>query len=144
MDYYNSVMTCTECIDLAANVADLKHALARTKIEIRRREVKATAPFQFDKKDRRIIKLESYVNEAQEAEIRAAEAAYEECKRHLEIVKSLDCKDLEAKRDMCANLEKDLYVRRERVQEAEKRRLEYLVNIRYAEDDRGEQEVGKE
>ncbi|KAF5543474.1 hypothetical protein FMEXI_7025 [Fusarium mexicanum] len=135
MDYYTNAMTCTECIDLAANVADLQHALARIKIEIKRREIKSTAPFQFDKKDMRIIKLESCVNEAQEAEIKAAEAAYQECKRHLEIVNGLDCKDLEAKSDKCAKLEKDLDVRRERVEEAKKRQLEYLVNIRYAEDD---------
>ncbi|KAF5621094.1 uncharacterized protein FTJAE_11435 [Fusarium tjaetaba] len=122
MDHYTNDLKCTECIDLAANVADLQHALAITKIEIKRREIKATAPFQFDKKDMRIIKLESCVNEAQEAEIKAAEAAYEECKRHLEIVRNLDCKDLETKREECAKLEKDLG-------------LEYLVNICYAEDD---------
>ncbi|KAF5583669.1 uncharacterized protein FSUBG_13037 [Fusarium subglutinans] len=135
MDYYTNAMTCTECIDLAANIADLRHALARIKIEIKRREIKSTAPFQFDKKDMRIIKLESCVNEAQEAEIKAAEAAYQECKRHLEIVKSLDCKDLEAKSDKCAKLKKDLDARRQRVEEAKKRQLEYLVNIRYADDD---------
>ncbi|KAF5536667.1 hypothetical protein FNAPI_11659 [Fusarium napiforme] len=122
MDHYTYGLKCTECIDLAANVADLQHALTITKIETKRREIKATAPFQFDKKDMRIIKLGSCVNEAQEAEIKAAEAAYQECKRHLEIVRNLDCKDLEAKRDECAKLEKDL-------------ELEYLVNIRYAEDD---------
>ncbi|KAF5253897.1 hypothetical protein FANTH_1222 [Fusarium anthophilum] len=135
MDYYTNAMTCTECIDLAANIADLQHALARTKIEIKRQEIKSTAPFQFDKTDMRIIKLESCVNEAQEAEIKAAEAAYQECKRHLEIVKSLDCKDLEVKSDKCAKLKKDLDVRRGRVEESRKRQLEYLVNIRYADDD---------
>ncbi|KAF5561605.1 hypothetical protein FPHYL_6098 [Fusarium phyllophilum] len=108
MDNYTNIVTCTDCVDLAANVADLQHALKRTKIEIRRRELKATAPFQFDKKDMRIIKLESCVNEAQEAEIKAAEDAYEDCKRHLEILKDLDCKDLEAKTEECAKLEKDL------------------------------------
>ncbi|KAF5978565.1 hypothetical protein FCOIX_5830 [Fusarium coicis] len=125
MDHYTKDLKCTGCIDLAANVADLQHALTITRIEIKRREIKATAPFQFDKKDMRIIKLESCVNESQEAEIKAAEAAYEECKRHLEIVQSLDCKDLKAKKDECAKLEKDL-------------ELEYLVNIRYAEEDGGE------
>ncbi|KAF4439034.1 hypothetical protein FACUT_4388 [Fusarium acutatum] len=135
MDHYTNVLKCSECINLAANVADLQHALALTKIEIKRREIKATTPFQFDKKDMKLIKLESCVNEAQEAEIKAAEAAYEECKRHLNIVKSLDCKDLEAKRDECAKLGRDLDVRREQVQDAKKRQLEYLVNIRYADDD---------
>ncbi|KAG5745444.1 hypothetical protein H9Q69_007463 [Fusarium xylarioides] len=135
MDHYTNVLKCTECIDLAANVADLQHALTITKIEIERLEIKATAPFQFDKKDMRIIKLESCVNEAQEAGIKAVEAAYEECKRHLDIVKSLDCKDLHAKRDKCAKLEKDLVVRREQVRDAKKRQLEYLVNIRYADYD---------
>lgn len=135
MDHYTTDLKCTECIDLAANVADLQHALTITRIEIKRREIKATAPFQFDKKDMRIIKLESCVNEAQETEIKAAEAAYEECKRHLEIVQSLDCKDPEAKKDECAKLEKDLEVRREQVYDAKKRQLEYLVNIRYAEED---------
>ncbi|KAF5579396.1 hypothetical protein FPANT_9646 [Fusarium pseudoanthophilum] len=135
MDHYTNDLKCTECIDLAANVADLQHALTITRIEIKRREIKATAPFQFDKKDMRIIRLESCVNEAQEAEIKAAEAAYEECKKHLEIVRNLDCKDLEAKRDECAKLEKDLEIRREQVYDAKKRQLEYLVNIRYADDD---------
>ncbi|EWG55458.1 hypothetical protein FVEG_13455 [Fusarium verticillioides 7600] len=135
MDNYTNDLKCTECIDLAANVADLQHALSITRIEIKRREIKATAPFQFDKKDMRIIKLESCVNEAQEAEIKAAEAAYEECKRHLEILKRLDCKDLTAKKDECVKLEKDLEVRREQVYDAKRRQLEYLVNIRYADDD---------
>ncbi|RBQ71707.1 hypothetical protein FVER53590_13455 [Fusarium verticillioides] len=135
MDNYTNDLKCTECIDLAANVADLQHALSITRIEIKRQEIKATAPFQFDKKDMRIIKLESCVNEAQEAEIKAAEAAYEECKRHLETLKRLDCKDLAAKKDECVKLEKDLEVRREQVYDARRRQLEYLVNIRYADDD---------
>ncbi|KAF5579436.1 hypothetical protein FPCIR_11094 [Fusarium pseudocircinatum] len=121
MDHYTNDLKCTECTNLATDVANLQHALTITKIKLKRGEIKATAPFQFDKKDMRIIKLESCVNEAQEAEIKAAEAAYVECKRHLKIVKSLDCKDLEAKREECAKLEKDL-------------ELEYLVNIRYADD----------
>ncbi|KAI1015452.1 hypothetical protein LB504_011009 [Fusarium proliferatum] len=135
MHHYTNVLTCTECIDLAANVADLQHALARTRIEMKRREVKARAPFQFEKKDMRIMKLESYVHQAQKAEIKAAEAAYEECKRHLDILKALDCKDLEVKSDMCAKLEQDLFETWRRVDEAKKRQLEYLVNFRYAEED---------
>ncbi|KAF4953790.1 hypothetical protein FGADI_5783 [Fusarium gaditjirri] len=135
MNHYTTTMACTNCIGLAANVADLEHALALTKIEMKRRELKSTTPFQFEKKDMRIMKLESYVHQAQEAEIKAAEAAYEECKRHLEILKGLDCKDLEAKSDKCARLEQDLYVTWRRVDEAKKRQLEYLVNFRYAEDD---------
>ncbi|CVL03702.1 uncharacterized protein FPRN_11881 [Fusarium proliferatum] len=135
MDHYTNSMTCTDCIDLAANVADLQHALALTEIEMKRREIKATAPFQFEKKDMRIMKLESYVHQAQEAEIKAAEAAYEECKRHLEILKGLDCKDLEAKSDRFDKLEEGLYGARQRVQDAKKRQLDYMLNFRYAEDD---------
>ncbi|KAM0080937.1 hypothetical protein ACKRZS_006899 [Fusarium odoratissimum] len=135
MDHYTNDMTCTDCVGLAASVANLEHALALTKIEMKRRELKSTAPFQFEKKDMRIMKLESYVHQAQEAEIKAAEAAYEECKRHLDILKDLDCKSLEAKIDKCAKLERDLYVTWRRVEEAKKRQLEYLVNFRYAEDD---------
>ncbi|KAF9773988.1 hypothetical protein IL306_008086, partial [Fusarium sp. DS 682] len=138
MDHYAKDLTCTDCIGLAASVANLEHALALTKIEMRRRELKNpgsdTAQFQFEKKDIRIMKLEAYVHQAQEAEIKAAEAAYEECKEHLEMLQDLDCKDLDVKSDKCARLEEDLQARMLRIEEAKKRQLEYLINFRYAED----------
>ncbi|KAF4333309.1 hypothetical protein FBEOM_12895 [Fusarium beomiforme] len=138
MDHYTKNLTCTNCFDLAANVADLEHALFLSKIEMKRRELQkpdsVTAEFQFEKKDIRIMKLETYVNEAQEAEIEAAEAAYAECKQLLEILQELDCKDLHMKSNKCTKLQEDLAVRKQRLEEAKQRQLDYLINFRYAEE----------